>query len=863
MGAARIGALVLLACLLAAPAFAQTGTSNPNCIVDPEDRERPIAIAGKQFTGPPVDSTTQFEATEGERVQLDGSASCDAQGDPMAFHWMQVEGPPVGLDSASFVRPAFTSPLVPDGYHRPGEDVPGNIRMTFRLVVEAGGLVSNPSDVVVVVNGRPIPDAGNDSVVEDHRFDSATRQIVPTVVTLNGTGSHDPVGEPLLYRWRQVSGIQVLLSNDQAPEPTFLAPATVDGQLHVLEFLLDVEDVQMKDGVSQGTKVLSKAPDRVQVTVIPFNPAPTVTLRPMEVTAVDLIDDAGETIPFEAAAIDDRAVHSVFAVLTAGNTGARIEVPLFPGPDQNLTAQAGFTYYRGSLPVNDPRFGLNVRASGQTDPWKVSGLAYDAAGKANTTADGEELFLDVTAAGAKDAFPTLRVVEPGLQPVTPPCPTTPTEVPARVLGPGDTVRFSVCIQPFLLHSKLTYQSQLPDGAGGTLLGQEVELPAPFTVGTEALAGGNQTLIVRAYDRVGHVARMDVPAVVDLGDPEALLVPPELAYRGLPFDLLVFVHDDTDREVSMRIAGQDVRLARADAGVVPLPRLNRTNAALVATQLVALLPPGVVLGLLNDDADGGVESFLRDDDTRVYRFQVTVNGPGVFVVEVTVLDDAGNRIDRSTSLEVVQAVTDLEVLDARVLVTKLLPGEEARFTANVRQRSGVASVPSRVVFEVDGTEIPVDADVPLATQVQVGPVNGTFLPGQHTLRVVASPAESVRETDFTNQQRTATFEVFIGKTLSGSREYFIRVNDQGFPLEAVSPEGRAYPVALNQTGDQIRYDFSVAGALLYWDPLERDEEGRPVTEVAAEAEVSEKSTPLPPLAPAVALLLAALLRRRRA
>ena len=71
--------------------------------------------------------------------------------------------------------------------------------------VEAGQDPLSPADNI------PVADAGTD------------RELDPTVVTLDGSGSFDPNGDPLSYLWKQVQGPEVSLSSRTAVRPTFLA----------------------------------------------------------------------------------------------------------------------------------------------------------------------------------------------------------------------------------------------------------------------------------------------------------------------------------------------------------------------------------------------------------------------------------------------------------------------------------------------------------------------------------------------------------------------------------------------------------------------------------------------------------------
>ena len=95
---------------------------------------------------------------------------------------------------------------------------------------------------VTGVNDAPIADAGADQFVD-----------AGEVVTLDGTASFDPEGEPLIYDWAQTGGEPVALSDSTSAMPTFTSSITHT----VLTFRLVVTDAQR----------LPSAADEVVITV--------------------------------------------------------------------------------------------------------------------------------------------------------------------------------------------------------------------------------------------------------------------------------------------------------------------------------------------------------------------------------------------------------------------------------------------------------------------------------------------------------------------------------------------------------------------------------------------------------------------
>ena len=91
--------------------------------------------------------------------------------------------------------------------------------------------------------------------------------IQPGTITLNGSGSYDPLGETLTYSWVQANGPTVALTGASTPIATFTAAA---GQVY--GFRLTVKNT---DGLqsSASTTVSTSQPTQVQISSFTANPA--------------------------------------------------------------------------------------------------------------------------------------------------------------------------------------------------------------------------------------------------------------------------------------------------------------------------------------------------------------------------------------------------------------------------------------------------------------------------------------------------------------------------------------------------------------------------------------------------------------
>jgi hypothetical protein len=134
-------------------------------------------------------------------VTLNGTASYDSDGEALTYQWTAPSG--IVLSSTSASVTTFMAP-----------DVVANTSYTFTLTVNDGKVNSTADQVVITIQNakrNPVAYAGPDQIADEN-----------TQVTLNGSASYDPEGDPLTYLWTEPSGIK--LSSATASITTFIAP---------------------------------------------------------------------------------------------------------------------------------------------------------------------------------------------------------------------------------------------------------------------------------------------------------------------------------------------------------------------------------------------------------------------------------------------------------------------------------------------------------------------------------------------------------------------------------------------------------------------------------------------------------------
>ncbi|MEM9085781.1 MAG: PKD domain-containing protein [Pseudomonadota bacterium] len=180
-----------------------------------------ITIAVNQ--APIAQAQTPANVLGGQSAPLDGTLSTDPDGDPLTYQWTQLSGPPVTI----------TNPTSPQAsYVAPATAVNAQL-LEFQLTVTD---TFGASDSTIL---RPTVRA-NQSPVAD--IQGPTGQVAGGAsVILDGSGSSDPEGQPLVYQWTQISGPTVAFSGQGTAQISYTAPAST-GSAQPIEFQLTVAD---------------------------------------------------------------------------------------------------------------------------------------------------------------------------------------------------------------------------------------------------------------------------------------------------------------------------------------------------------------------------------------------------------------------------------------------------------------------------------------------------------------------------------------------------------------------------------------------------------------------------------------------
>lgn len=208
------------------------------------------------------------------------------------------------------------------------------------------------------------------------------------------------------------------------------------------------------------------------------------------------------------------------------------------------------------------------------------------------------------------------------------------------IGKGETIRPEVFwpkaddpdgeIQPpifdqGLLGWKLTYETCVLADDNTAITGDEVELRYPYYMSVDTLFRSAQEVAIRAYDRIGGaVETIVIPITKDTDKPTYAMDPPLLrdpaiTYKGIDFDMVVFVKDRIDTRVSLHINAVN----QTEAGkAVPY------DAIMVANQPPSRVGTAVTLPRLGTSAIVLFDVFGQQDMTTVCDYLIDWDGDQV-------------------------------------------------------------------------------------------------------------------------------------------------------------------------------------------------------------------------------------------
>jgi len=176
-----------------------------------------------------------------------------------------------------------------------------------------------------VGSSPPIADAGPDQI-----------GVTAGTITLNGSGSYDPLGLALTYQWQQIAGPSVGLSNATGVTTTFAAAA---GQTYAFRLTVrNTDGLQASDSVT----VSATSPSQTRITQFTANPAAiqsgqssTLTWVIENATSASISPTVGNVDPRSGSTAVSPTANTTYTLTATGPNGsttATVSVQVQAGP---------------------------------------------------------------------------------------------------------------------------------------------------------------------------------------------------------------------------------------------------------------------------------------------------------------------------------------------------------------------------------------------------------------------------------------------------------------------------------------------------------------------------------------------------
>ena len=242
-----------------------------------------------------------------------------------------------------------------------------------------------------VGDSAPVANAGPDQIGD-----------ISGTMTLDGSASYDPDGDPITYLWTQLSGPTVVLATPTAAKTTF---TSVAGQAYV--FKLTVTDPA---GLSNSATTRVASGNAATATIVRFDANPstitagqssTLTWLVQGATSVSINNGVGNVALTGSTTVTPATTttYTLTAVAPAGNITATATVTVNPavtttytltavGPSGNVTATTTVTVGPGTSLTGTPQI-LRFEASPRSiQPGQQSTLSWATSGAATASISG-------------------------------------------------------------------------------------------------------------------------------------------------------------------------------------------------------------------------------------------------------------------------------------------------------------------------------------------------------------------------------------------------------------------------------------------------------------------------------------------
>lgn len=333
--------------------------------------------------------------------------------------------------------------------------------------------------------------------------------------------------------------------------------------------------------------------------------------------------------------------------------------------------------------------------------------------------------------------------------------------PPEIVSANGLVRFEV-VDQFLRRVTYTHDD----------LAAPQTLTSPYIIRAQQLPEGPTTLTVTATDRAGKSTTITHEVVKDTTPPEVNITLEQIAYQSLPYIVKVAVDDDTGTVVTFRL-GENVTTR-----TVPVGGGNAT-------------------------------------------LELTPEELGEQTIDISVRDDAGNRVLHTRTFAVEQVEADIGIAALTASDGPFLAGDSVTIMAELVQHDGLIDIPTNLTLAAPaGNRAELQTSVPADGSAELTWSTSRLAAGRQTIQASLEVPSAVIELDDSNDTASVDVEVFVGRTDHGDTSYHIRVSDVfGLPLEAVELEsGSTFRLQVPDASTERVYRFQDGDLDLYWDPL---------------------------------------------